>query len=143
MAVKASKLGPGVFTLTSKDAAPKATDFSGQCRKVIWEPDYKTEDPIEVLSGDEYAEPGKLNSKISGEMLQDYGAASLSKFCLDNAGKVFEFEFVPSKAGKLKIAGELQVTPIGVGGDVGKTNAISFEFPVIGKPALTDDYVPA
>lgn len=138
MAVKASKLGPGILTIKLDEGGEKK--FEGQVTSITWEPDYQTEDPIPVLSGDTYQAPGALTSKITGEMLQDYLADSLLKYCYDNRGKTGSFEFVPSKEGALKIAGNLMVTPVGIGGDLNKTNTISFEFPVVGDPEITFDY---
>lgn len=140
MAVKAHKLGPGKLTLTLEDSP---TDFSGQTTKTEWSPDYKLEDPIEVLSGDKYQEPGELTSKISGDMLQDYGTGSLLKWCYDNRGKEANFEFVPNKAGKIKLSGRCMIAPVNLGGDVAKTNTTSFEFTVIGDPEMSEDYAEA
>lgn len=143
MTVKATKLGPGKLALTASGDSPGSpVDFSAQCRKTEWSPDYKAEDPIDMLSGDQYAEEGKLTSTISGEMLQDYGANSLLKFCNDNAGKEFKFEFIPANSGKLKLSGNLQVTPVSVGGDAGKTNWTSFTFPCIGSVSMDENSSP-
>lgn len=139
MAVKASKLGPGTLKLTPKDGT--ARDFSGQVTKMTFTPEYTSEDPVDVLSGDQYQEPGELAAKIGGDMLQDYGSDSLVQWCWDHMGEIADFEFVPLTSGKLQITGECMIQPVEIGGDVKKTNSTSFEFKVVGKPDLTSDYV--
>lgn len=131
MAVQAMKLGKGSLDFTINEAK---TSFSGQATKVTYSPDYKTEDPTPVLSGEEYQEPGTLTGKISGDILQDYGAKSLAVWCFEHAGEIAKFEFVPNSDAKLAITGECMITPVEIGGDVAKTNSTSFEFPVVGKP---------
>lgn len=136
MAVKASKLGAGTLKITPEDGQEK--QFEGYVTQIQWEPDYKTEEPIPVLSGDTYQPPGELTSKISGSMLQDYLSSSLIKWCYDNRGKEAAFEFVPAIADNLGLKGRLMITPVGIGGDINKTNTIGFEFPMIGDPEMTD-----
>lgn len=134
MAVKAMKLGPGRLDLTIEQGPAKS--FAGQVTKATYSPEYKTEDPTPVLSGEEYQEPGELTGKITGDMLQDYGADSLAVWCFENAGTLAKFEFVPNLEGGLTISGQCMITPVEIGGDVRKTNSTSFEFPVVGKPKL-------
>ena len=130
MAVQAMKLGDGSLEFTLNEAK---MSFSGQSTKTLYSPEYKVEDPTDVLNGEQYQEPGKLSGKISGELLQDYGTNSLLVWCHEHAGEIAQFEFVPNTAGALQISGECMITPVDVGGDVAKTNSASYEFPVVGK----------
>ena len=108
MAVKADKLGPGKLTFTP-DEGGAAREFAGQCTKLTYKPEYKTEDPTPMLDGSEYLEPGELTGSLEGEIMQDYGTDSLPKWCFDHMGE-----------------------------DVKKSNSTSFSFPTVGKPTLEE-----
>lgn len=135
MATRVDTLGPGRLAFTKEGA--QATDFAGQCTKVSYKPEYKTEDPTPTLDGGEYLPPGELTGSIEGEMLQDFGETSLAKWCFDNMGETVEFTFTPNTNRAMTIKGKCQVAPVEIGGDVSKTNSTSFSFATVGKPTLT------
>lgn len=134
MAVTAHKLGPG--TLTFGDAETMR-DFQTKVTNARWTPTTEQEDPIPVLSGDEYAEDAETTSVIAGTFLQDYGSEALVAWCWQNRNTVMPFEFKPRDDQGLTITGQAQIRPVEIGGDVKTTNTTDFEFPVVGDPTLS------
>ena len=55
---------------------------------------------------------------------------SLSLWCFDHAGETLPFEFVPNIKGGIKWTGNVEISPVSVGGDVKSKNTNDFSFPV-------------
>lgn len=141
MAVKKiSTLGPGRLELTPAKGEMKS--FSGDTTVTKFTPEYETEDATAFLDGSEDIPEGKLTATISGTMRQDYGTDSLVKYCWDHMGETVGFLFVPNITGKMQIKGECVIKPVEIGGDVKTANTTDFEFPIVGKPELSEDYTP-
>ena len=88
MPPKVHKLGPGLLTLGE---TASEQEFGSQCTRVAVEPSWGDEDPISVLSGDEYSEPGEFEGTLTGEFLQEFSMASLIAWCKANSGTVLPF----------------------------------------------------
>lgn len=135
MAVNAHKLGPGTLTFGESSTMK---DFQTKVTNARLTPSVDQEDPIPVLSGDEYLEDIEVTSVMAGTFLQDYGSEALVKWCWDHSGETMPFEFQPRSDQGLVISGECQIRPVEIGGDVKTTNTTDFEFPLIGQPDLGD-----
>ena len=132
-----SKLGPGLLTIGAT-GTPK--EFGATVSEVTLAPEYDSDDPISVLSGDEYAGDETESWTLTATLYQDYSASSLDLWLYENAGEELPFTFVPSRAGALQAKGTLKVRAGSIGGEVKKRNTSEVELPVIGRPALTADY---
>lgn len=131
--MKPQKLGPGQLTFNPGSAAK---EFATMTTNTVLKPELKTEDAVALLSGDSYVEAGEMRGSISGTIYQEYNQESLINWILENSGKEVSFEFVPSTDAKLGYKGKCTITPVEIGGDVGKANTSSFEFPLTGRPTV-------
>lgn len=128
--------GPGTLTLgVAQEAAAQLTN----CRLTPSE-EVKSEDPIDVLSGEQLAgsESATIKWKLEGTAIQDLGAVSLTKYTFVNAGDVIPFNFVPSTAEGDEFDGFVRMVPIQIGGDAKKRNTADFSMQVVdadGQPA--------
>lgn len=129
--MKPQKLGAGSLTFNPGSAAK---EFATMTTNTVLKPELKTEDAVALLSGDSYVEAGEMRGSISGTIYQEYSQESLINWILENSGKEVSFEFVPSNDAKLGYKGKCTITPVEIGGDVGKANTSSFEFPLAGRP---------
>lgn len=129
--MKPQKLGRGRLTFNPGSAAQ---EFAAMTTNTVLKPELKTEDAVALLSGESYVEAGEMKGSISGTIYQEYSKASLINWILENAGKEVEFEFVPTSEASLGYKGKCTITPVEIGGDVGKANTSSFEFPLSGAP---------
>lgn len=132
-----SKLGPGLLTL-GETGTPK--EFGTQISEGTLTPEYDADDPISVLSGDEYAGDETENWLLSIVLYQDYSAESLNLWLYENSGLEVPFTFVPSKDGALQAQGTLKVRASSIGGEVKKRNTSDVEFPVVGRPTIDANY---
>lgn len=138
--MKPQKLGRGRLTFNPGSAAQ---EFAAMTTNTVLKPELKTEDAVALLSGDSYVEAGEMKGSISGTIYQEYSKASLVNWILENAGKEVDFEFVPTSESTLGYKGKCTITPVEIGGDVGKANTSSFDFPLSGKPAVFTPSSPA
>lgn len=132
-----SKLGPGLLTL-GETGTPK--EFGTQVSETTLTPEYDSDDPINVLSGDEYAGDETETWLLSVVLYQDYTAESLHLWLYQNAGEEVPFTFVPSKAGALQATGTVKVRAASLGGEVKTRNTSEVEFPVVGRPVIDATY---
>lgn len=132
-----TKLGPGLLTI-GETGTPK--EFGAQVSELSLAPEYDSDDPISVLSGDEYAGDETEAWTLTITLYQDYTANSLDLWLFDNAGSELPFTFVPSKDGVLQAKGTVKVRAGSIGGEVKKRNTSEVELPVVGRPTLTADY---
>lgn len=132
-----SKLGPGLLTL-GETGTPK--EFGTQVSEATLAPEYDSDDPINVLSGDEYAGDETEAWTLSVVLYQDYTAESLNLWLYDNAGLEVPFTFVPSKDGVIQATGKIKVRAGSIGGEVKKRNTSEVEMPVVGRPVLDAGY---
>lgn len=135
-----SKLGPGLLTL-GETGSPK--EFGAQVSESTLSPEYDSDDPISVLSGDEYAGDETEAWTLAIVLYQDYTAESLHLWLYENAGEEVPFTFVPSKQGALQAKGTVKVRAASIGGEVKARNTSDLELPVVGRPTLSADYTPA
>lgn len=137
MAEEVMKLGPGLLTL---GATGTKAEFGGMTTEVKLSPEYSSDDPEPVLSGDEIDGEDKETWTLKFSKFQDYSERSLDLWLYQNAGKVLDFTFVPSKEGKLQAKGRVKIRAAEIGGEIKKKNKNELELPVIGRPDLTGDY---
>jgi len=133
-----SKLGPGLLTLGETGTSK---EFGTQVSEATLSPEYDSDDPISVLSGDEYAGDETEAWTLAVVLYQDYTAESLHLWLYQNAGEELPFTFVPSKAGAIQAQGVAKIRAASIGGEVKTRNTSDLELPVVGRPTLTADYV--
>lgn len=131
--MKPQKLGPGQLTFNPGSAAK---EFAAMTTNTVLKPELKTEDAVALLSGDAYVEAGEMRGSISGTIYQEYNQDSLINWILENSGNEVAFEFVPTAEARLGYKGKCTITPVEIGGDIGKANTSSFEFPLTGRPTV-------
>lgn len=127
-----SVLGPGHLKI---GATGSPREFATMLTKASLNTDTKTGDPIDVLSGDQFAGDDTYTFTLAGTLLQDYDMDSLELYCYENRGKEEPFVFVPSNAGAVQWSGIVKIRPVAsIGGDVKKKNTSDFEFTIVGDP---------
>lgn len=125
MAAKIRTLGEGKLNITD---TTNARDFSGDVTKTQLVASNSSEDPVNFLDGSQ--ETSTTTSwTLEGTIVDDFGTNSLSLWCFDHAGETLPFEFVPSIKGGIKWTGNVEISPVSVGGDVKSKNANDFSFP--------------
>lgn len=136
MAVKYTKVGPGTLTVGEIGTT---VDFSCQVTECVLTAEKDQEDNINTLCGD--VVPGDINYtwQLTGELVQDLSADGVNKFCFENAGEPFPFEFAPNTATGPTMSGTLILDPLDIGGASNTKATAEFEFSVVGKPVWTDN----
>lgn len=134
MAVKSHKLGPGSLVL---GASGSLTEFEAQCSKISLEPSVDEGDPIPVLSGEELAGDDEESYVLKGEIIQEFSATSLLKWCHEHRGTSQPFVFIPNTDGDLSWTGTVKIRATSVGGDIKKVNTSEFEFKGVGSYEIT------
>ena len=129
MTAKVRTLGPGTLTIGESTAAK---DWMADVTKVTLTPKTDTDDTQTFLDGHEEAGEQTITWTLEGTIKEDYSTDGLQRWCLSNAGKSLPFTFVPSKLGSSQFAGNVQVAPVAIGGDVKKRNDIDFSFVATG-----------
>ena len=125
MATKIRTLGEGKLNITD---TTNARDFSGDVTKAQLVASNSSEDPVNFLDGSQ--ETSTTTSwTLEGNIGDDFGANSLSLWCFDHAGETLPFEFVPNIKGGIKWTGNVEISPVSVGGDVKSKNTNDFSFP--------------
>ena len=134
MAVKTLTVGPGKLQIGDSE---NITTFESQTRSCKLVPNVDTDDPIDVLSGEQIAGDRSEAFTLEGTFLQDFGATlSTTEWLFEHRGESHPFEYTPNNSAGKKITGTLQVEAIDIGGDV-KTKAESdFEFQLLGAPVI-------
>jgi hypothetical protein len=135
-----SKLGPGLLTFGE---AADAKEFGVAVSEATLAPEFDSDDPISLLSGDEVPGDETETWTLTFTKYQDYTAESLDLWLYDNSGEELPFTFVPDKAGKLQAKGRVVIRAGSLGGEVKKRNTSELELPVVGRPVITADYAAA
>ena len=129
MATHRTRLGDGYLTIDPGEPGKK--ELSDQVTNCVLNINPSTGDPVTVLSGNVVAGDYTEAPTLTGTLLPDFGEAdSIQEWLNTNAGKTFDFEFIPNKTKSKKITGTLQVTAVNIGGDVRASDDIDFDFPV-------------
>lgn len=135
MAVTAHKLGPGHLTLGETGTEQ---EFGSHVTRCEIAPSWNEEDPIPVLSGDQYLDDeGEFEGTLSGEFLQEYSVDSLVHWTWQNTGKLLPFRFKPRDDADLEWTGNVMVRAVNVGGDVKTANTAEFEWKLDKLPEVT------
>lgn len=136
MAVSTSTLGPGTLKL-GPTATP--TDVSCQVISAQVEVSMDKDDDEYVLCGEVVAGDATFTATLSGTVFQDLASATgLVAYSWSNMGQTVAFEYVPNTADTAKVAGDVIVQPITVGGDEPKKRMRSdFEWQCVGVPTFT------
>lgn len=133
MAVSAHKLGPGFLKF---GATGSEQEFGTHVTRAELAPSWNEEDPVPVLSGDQYLDEGTFEGTISGEFLQEYTLDGLVHWTWEHTGEVVPFTFTPRGDGELSFTGQCQVRAVTVGGDVKTANTAEFEWKVLELPEI-------
>lgn len=131
----AQNLGPGSLKFGAEGSTK---EFAASTSKTELKPDYKTEDPTALLSGDSYVSEGKWAGTIEGEFYQEFSMTGLLAWCYEHAGETLPFVFRPRNDAALAFKGKCVIAPVSAGGDAGKSNTASFSFTLVGKPEHFD-----
>lgn len=118
-------LGPGSLTI---GATGSLKDFSADVTNVTITPDTNTDDTINYLDGSQDTGAQTTSWTVEGTIKEDYSTDGVQAWCLTHQGESMPFEFVPAKAGALKITGDVTIAPVAFGGDVKSKNDIDFSF---------------
>ena len=129
MPVKSDKLGPGTLTIGETGTE---TQFASQLRSCAIEPSTDTEDPIDVLSGEQVDGDDTDTAELTGTILQSYDAQSLLLWAHEHKGETLPFTFIPNNDGALQVTGSVKIRRIRIGGDVKTRNTSDFTFPIVG-----------
>jgi len=135
MAIKRTKLGPGLLTIGE---TASAQEFGVQLSSCAVEPSEDEGDTVNVLSGDSDVDDGEFTGTLTGSLWQDYETDSLIKWSWDHHGEILPFTFHPSEEAALQVSGTVRIARLKIGGDVKSYNAsdISWNLPAV--PTLTD-----
>ena len=136
MPVSTSTLGPGTLTL-----GPVATPVDVSCQVISAQVEVSMDkdDDETTLCGDVVAGDSTFTATLSGSVFQDLASATgLVAYSWENMGTTVEFEYIPNTADAAKVAGDVIVQPITVGGDEPKKRMRSdFEWQCVGVPTFT------
>lgn len=131
MSVTIDKLGPG--TLSFGTGTPK--EFGVQVSSCALVPAVKEEDGIPTLGDPEPIATMNTTWTLKGEVVSDWAEATgVVAYCMDNAGTVVAFEFIPNTSKGVKFTGQAQIRALEIGGEVGAVLKAGFELPVKGQP---------
>jgi hypothetical protein len=127
-----SRLGPGTLTLGG-------TEYGYQASAVRLTPDVSSADGTPTLAVPDPAPESSVSWKLNIDAIQDFeNPTGLVNYLMDNALSVVAFEWTPLTADGTKYAGDVQIVPMEVGGDVAVQVVTSVELPVVGEPTRTD-----
>ena len=130
MSTRQVKLGDGYLTLDPTTSGSK--ELGEQVTSVKFDPKPSTGDATTVLTGAVIAGDYTEAPVLTGTLVPDFGETdSVQEWLITNAGKTFDFDFVPNNLKGKKITGTCQVVAVAIGGDVKKADTIDFEFPVM------------
>lgn len=136
MPIKSNKMGPGTLTI-GEAGTPR--EFSPQLASCTVKWNLATEDPVDVLSGEQLDGDETWSATLGGNMILDLSDEGLVEWTWTNKGAPFPFTFVPSTAAGKAISGIVKVKPLDVGGDPKKTMRSDFEWTCVGEPTLGAD----
>jgi hypothetical protein len=128
-----SRLGPGTLTLG-------ATEFGYQASAVRLTPSVDSSDGTPTLAVPAPPPESSVSWALNIDAIQDFeNPAGLVNYLMDNALSTVAFTWVPNTDdGGASFAGEVQIVPMEVGGDVAVQVVTSVELPVVGEPTRTD-----
>ena len=134
MAVNVLTVGPGTLTI---GADANLTNFESQCTSCKLSPSVESEDPINVLSGEQVPGDRTESFSLDGSFLQDFGSTgSVTEWLFTHRGEEHPFSFTPATSKGKKITGNLVVEAIDIGGDARTKPQSEFSFAVIGEPVI-------
>lgn len=126
MVTKIRTLGKGKLNITD---TTNARDFSGDVTKAQLVASNSSDDPVNFLDGSQETST-TTTWTLEGTIGDDFGSNSLSLWCFDHAAETLPFEFIPNINGGIKWTGNVEISPVSVGGDVKSKNTNDFSFPV-------------
>lgn len=134
MAIKTTKLGPGILTI-GEVASPLDMTAQVTACKIAWSVD--KEDNVPVLSGEELEGEADYTAQLSATVLQELSDDGIIDWTWANKGTVVPFTFTPNSAEGKSVTGMVRVDPIDLGGDVKKKNTSELEWDCVGEPTLS------
>jgi hypothetical protein len=127
-----SRLGPGTLKLG-------VAEFNTQVSACRLTPSVNSEDGTPTLAAPDPAPLTTIDWALNIDAIQDFTeAAGLVNFLMDNALDTVAFQWVPLTSDGTQYAGNVQIVPIEIGGDVAVQVVTSVELPVVGDPVRTD-----
>jgi len=136
MPATVSKLGPGELTI---GATGTLVDFTCQVTAAHVDPSVNEGDDTTVLCGEVVPGERTYSYELAGTLYQDNALASgIVAYSWANPGVTVPFSFTPNDTDGAKVAGNLIVDPLTVGGDTAGENMTSdFTWKIVGTPTFT------
>lgn len=127
-----SRQGPGTLKLDT-------FEFSTQAAAVKLIPKANSSDGTPTLATPDPAPDTTIAWELEIDAVQDFtDAAGLVNYLMDNALAEVAFEWVPITSDGTKYAGNVQIVPMEVGGDVAVQVVTKVTLPLVGEPTRTD-----
>lgn len=130
-------LGPGTFTIGS---GPLAVEAQLTSLTVDWAESVQTVgEVLNLLDNsvlDTTEETPTYRASVSGNVVQDLGAAGFVAYSWDNKGEQVAFTFVPNDAIARKVTGVCVPVPVSIGGAAKTRPRSDFTFRCVGDPVL-------
>lgn len=136
MAVDTITIGAGTLVLGETGSLTNLESQVTACRLV---PEVDTDDPINVLSGEQAPGDRSESFTLKGTLLQDFGRSTgvdITAWLFEHRGETMPFVFTPNTSKGKTVEGELTVEAIEIGGDVKTKPTSDFEWQVIGAPTI-------
>jgi hypothetical protein len=114
-------------------------EFNTQAAAVRLTPSIDSEDGTPTLAVPDPAPNSSVAWALNIDAIQDWEEATgIVNYLMDNALNEVAFEWVPLTADGTMYAGQVQIVPMEIGGDVGVQVVTSVELPLVGEPTRTD-----
>jgi hypothetical protein len=115
------------------------TEYGYQAAAVKLTPNVNSNDGTPTLAVPDPAPETLVTWALNIDAIQDFeNPAGLVNYLMDNALAEVAFEWTPLTADGTKYAGNVQIVPMEVGGDVAVQVVTSVELPLVGEPIRTD-----
>jgi hypothetical protein len=127
-----SRLGVGTLTIGG-------TEYAYQASAVRLSPDVSSDDGTPTLAIPSPPPESSVSWALNIDAIQDFeNPAGLVNYLMDHALEVVAFVWTPLTDAGVIYAGDVQLVPMEVGGDVAVQVVTSVELPVVGEPTRTD-----
>lgn len=132
-----SRQGPGTLQLGT--TAPDMISVEAQAATVELTPTVNSNDGTPTLETPEPAPDTTVTWHLKISAIQDFeDPAGFVNFLMDHALAELPFTWTPITAGAPVYAGDVQIVPIAIGGDVAVQTVTDVELPLVGQPTRDD-----
>lgn len=131
---KSYKMGPGSLVI-GETGSP--LEIACQITACTVEFETDSEDDVPTLCGGTLAGDETETATLTGTIIQDLSDAGVVDYTWTHSGEVTDVTFVPNSDAGRTITGQVKVRSLNVGGDVRTSPTSDFEWPFVGKPAMS------